>query len=170
MARVVLAVDPGNVESGWIIISGDTYAPLLFEKSPTRDLITVMRSRAARREIDISEVVVEQIGHYGTGMSAGATVFDTCRVIGRVEQVADDAGLPVTLIKRATVKAHICGSASAKDGNVAQALADRFAPGRPNKGKGTKDTPGWFYGFAGDVWQAYALGVAYLDGVGKVKA
>jgi hypothetical protein len=45
----------------------------------------------------------------------------------------------------------------AKDGNIRQALIDRFGP------VGTKKNPGWFYGFSGDVWQAYAVGVTYAD-------
>lgn len=32
-----------------------------------------------------------------------------------------------------------------------------------NRGKGTKTAPGWFHGFAADVWQAYALGVYAID-------
>ena len=48
-----------------------------------------------------------------------------------------------------------------------QALIDRFAPGVPNGGKGIVNKkvkqPGWFYGFKGDIWQAYAVGVTYYD-------
>ena len=51
----------------------------------------------------------------------------------------------------------------AKDANIRQALVDRFAPGQPNHGKGTKDEPGWFHGFRADVWQAYALAVLVAD-------
>jgi hypothetical protein len=51
----------------------------------------------------------------------------------------------------------------AKDSNIRQSLVDRFAPGERNYGKGTKAKPGFFYGFAADAWQAYALGVTYLD-------
>jgi len=40
---------------------------------------------------------------------------------------------------------------------------DRFAPGESNHGKGTKAEPGWFYGFAKDVWQATALAVYAAD-------
>jgi hypothetical protein len=58
---------------------------------------------------------------------------------------------------------HHCHSAKAKDSNIRQALADRFAPGEPNYGKGTKANQGWFYGFSADVWQAYALAVYAAD-------
>ncbi len=35
----------------------------------------------------------------------------------------------------------------AKDSNIIQALIDLFAKDTPNKGKGTKKEPGYFYGF-----------------------
>ena len=38
-----------------------------------------------------------------------------------------------------------------------QALKDRFGD------KGTKKKPGHFYGFSKDIWQAYALGVYWID-------
>jgi len=68
---------------------------------------------------------------------------------------------------RRDVKLNLCGSARAKASNIIQALVDRFASGEPNYGKGTKKTPGWFYGFKADVWQAYALGVTYIDKQGE---
>jgi hypothetical protein len=72
---------------------------------------------------------------------------------------------PVTpeLVYRRDVKLHHCHSAKAKDANITQALIDRFAPGVPNKGKGTKAEPGWFYGFRADIWQSYALAVYVAD-------
>ena len=61
------------------------------------------------------------------------------------------------------LRADHCHGSRAKDTNIRQALVDRFAPGQPNHGKGTKAEPGWFYGFRADVWQAYALAVYVAD-------
>jgi len=100
-------------------------------------------------------------------MPAGRDVFDTCRFIGRLEHVLITRGTPYELVLRATVKAHHTGSAKAKDSNIIQALVDRFASGQPNRGKGTKANPGFFYGFAADTWQAMALAVYAADaGIG----
>lgn len=148
----ILAIDPGNEFSAFVEMDS-AYKPIRFAKL----LNEKMRSVVAEAAED--SVVIEMIGHYGSGMPAGTTVFDTCIWIGRFTEIAGD----VTYIKRKTIAAEICGNVKAKDSNVRQALIDRFAPGVSNYGKGTKKNPGWFYGFSADVWQAYAVGVAYLD-------
>ena len=66
-------------------------------------------------------------------------------------------------ITRIEVKSHICHAGNARDSNLRQALVDRFAKHDLKRGKGTKKNPDWFYGFADDIWQAYALGVTALD-------
>jgi hypothetical protein len=62
---------------------------------------------------------------------------------------------------RATVKAHLCRSAKAKDSNVRQALIDLF--GGKENAIGTKKTPGPLYGISGDVWAALAVAVTWYD-------
>jgi len=77
-----------------------------------------------------------------------------------------DVDFPVCLITRAKVKGRLLGrpsGGSSVDSQIITYLADRFAPDTHNCGKGTKDDPGFFYGFKGDIWQAYALGIAYID-------
>lgn len=157
----ILAIDPGNVESAYVVIDADL-RPLWFGKVHNPDLLAAIQ--AYRDEWKPDHVAIEQIGHYGTGMPAGKTVFDTCVWIGRFWSHAEGWLMRTPdLVLRATVKTHLCGNPKAKDPNVIQALVDRFAPGQPNRGKGTKAEPGWFYGFAADVWQAYALAVLVAD-------
>ncbi len=153
-----LAIDPGDAQSAFALIDHD-FHPIEFGKVPNQQLAADLPLLAAQADM----VAIEQIGHYGTGMPAGKNIFDTCRWIGRFEQILADARVTPELVLRVKVKTHLCGSSKAKDGNVIQALIDRFAPGAPNRGKGTKAAPGWFYGFAADRWQAYALAVFLAD-------
>ena len=154
----LIAIDPGPTESGVAFM--EQYLPVHTGKVNNESLI---QNLALPDQILDVKVVIEMVGHYGTGMPAGKTIFDTCVWIGRFYQFFIERGITPTLLKRGEVKLNLCNSARAKDQNVIQALADRFAPGKPNHGKGTKKSPGYFYGFKDDVWQAYALGVTYLD-------
>lgn len=156
----ILAIDPGNHESAYTLIDHDQ-RPLQIGKVPNDELATELLPMLSW-SADL--IAIEQIGHYGTGMPAGRDVFDTCRWIGRFEQIIlNETDIIPELVLRAKVKTHLCGVAKAKDGNVSQALVDRFTPGQPNRGKGTKTVPGWFHGFARDIWQAYALAVYVAD-------
>lgn len=163
----LLAIDPGSTESGWVIIDTVTRRPLARGKTSNDVLLDVI---AVRLDLtlfgghDPDEMVIEMIASYG--MAVGAEVFQTCVWIGRFLEAArlHDFRRPVAdLVVRRAIKLHHCHSAKAKDANIAQALVDRFAPGQPNRGKGTKNQPGWFHGFAADIWQAYALAVYAAD-------
>ena len=108
------------------------------------------------------DVAIEMIA--GMGMTVGQEVFDTCVWIGRFWQtVLWQTGYGPTRIFRREEKLDLCGSLSAKDANIRQALVDRYAPGQPNFGKGTKKNPGFFYGFSADMWAAMAVAVTYFD-------
>lgn len=151
MSRL-LAIDPGPVESAYAEVDVDTCRPVAHGKVPNATVLSVLRDL----EPDVA-VRVEMVASYG--MPVGAEVFETCVWIGRfIERT------PWALrVFRRDVKLHVCHDSRAKDSNITQALVDRFAPGQPNRGKGTKAQPGWFHGFAADVWQAYALAVTEAD-------
>jgi hypothetical protein len=156
----LLAIDPGNTESAYVIIDPESLAPVKFAKVLNDDLLDLLGDY-------YGAVYVEMIAAYG--MPVGADVFETCVWIGRFcEAHAQITGVLPTLVKRHPVKLHHCHSGKAKDSNVIQALVDRFAAGTSNHGKGTKAQPGWFHGFHSDIWQAYALAVYAADtsGVG----
>jgi len=158
----VLAIDPGNTESGYAVIDSSNCQPLDVGKIPNEQLLDKLDRLDRGCAEPIEHVSIEMIKSYG--MPVGATVFETCVWIGRFAQVVDSYGsLPWELVYRGDVKLHHCHNSGAKDSNVVQALIDRFASGVRNRGKGTKDEPGWFYGFRADIWQAYALAVMTAD-------
>ena len=155
----LLAIDPGNTTSGWVVIDVDTRRPVAFDKTPNDEL---RRSIRAGNFDDCDHVVIEMVASYG--MAVGREVFEACVWIGRFDEaVASNARKRAELVYRRDVKLHHCGQTKAKDANIRQALVDRFAPGQPNHGKGTKADPGWFHGFRADIWQAYALAVLAAD-------
>lgn len=155
---MILAIDPGPMESAYVKINGDC-KPVDFGKLHNLEM---KRYLYRADNVHLDHVAIEMVGSYG--MSVGADVFETCVWIGRFYEILDATlGIEAELIKRLAIKIHLCGSAKAKDPNIAQALVDRFAPMEPNKGKGTKINPGWFYGFRADIWQAYALAVYAAD-------
>lgn len=158
----LLAIDPGNTESGWALIDTETCEPIDFDKSPNADLRQLILTGSERVEAD--SVHIEMVASYG--MSVGADVFETCVWIGRFCEAVRGNWRPwsePTLVYRRHVKSHHCHNGGATDANIRQALVDRFARGQRNHGKGTKAEPGWFYGFRADIWQAYALAVYAAD-------
>jgi hypothetical protein len=158
----LLAIDPGNTESAWVVIDVATRRPIAFAKDPNEAARRVCLGWGPFEVYD--HAAIEMVASYG--MAVGAEVFDTCVWIGRFIEALDgqvrDVGGPDRVFRR-HIKLHHCHSPKANDSNITQALVDRFAPGQPNRGKGTKTQPGWFHGFAADIWQAYALAVYAAD-------
>lgn len=151
MSRIMLAIDPGNELSAFVVWDGDS----IYDKGKVENRLMLSVLTSFHLNYPEGECVIEQIAHYGTGMPAGRTVFDTCIWIGRYVQTWADLNRnqEPRLIERRKVKTHLCGSAKAKDGNIRQALIDRY--GEP----GTKKEPGKLYGVSADVWQALGLAV-----------
>lgn len=152
---IVLAIDPGNTETGYALICSETCRPIDIGKVDNHELLP----RLLCADLGNADVTaIEMVASYG--MAVGKEVFETCVWIGRYLQASEGkAGL----VYRRDVKLHHCHSSKAKDSNITQALIDRFASGEANRGKGTKAAPGWFYGFKADIWQAYALAVLVAD-------
>lgn len=147
----LLAIDPGNIESAYVIM-GDNYKPIVHAKVQNETLLTSIKNRF--HVLGITNLAIEMVACYG--MPVGKEVFETCVWIGRFLQAADY--IPTKrFIYRKDEKMNLCHSMKAKDGNIRQALIDRFGP------VGIKKNPGFFYGFSKDQWAAMAVGVTYLD-------
>lgn len=148
----VLAIDPGNRQSAWCMIDGETLRPLFFDKEENQVVLTAVQ------HIPYDRIVIERVASYG--MAVGRDVFETCEWVGRFTQAAS---VPPDYVYRREEKLHLCGDSRAKDANIRRALIDRFAQHDLKNGKGTKKNPDWFYGFSADVWQAYAVAVTYVE-------
>lgn len=153
----LLSIDPGTQQSAYCSVDIATRRPVEFGILVNDDLLDLLY----RDDCAPDSAYVEMVASYG--MAVGADVFETCVWIGRFSEALRRRGADVSLVKRMPVKVHLCHSSRATDANIRQALVDRFAPGVPNHGKGSKADPGWFYGFAADAWAAYALGVYAAD-------
>lgn len=158
---MILAIDPGNVESGYVL-TDNNLKPLEKGKIKNEELLEKIRMDkfwwGSKDEEDY--IAIEMIASYG--MAVGVSVFETCVWIGRFVQAIEN-GIEPRFIYRKDEKINLCQSMKANDSTIKQALVDRFAPGEKNYGKGTKANKGWFYGFSKDMWSAYAVAVTYYD-------
>ena len=158
MKGLLLAIDPGTFASGWVLMKADSRQPLACGKDPNEELLRDLSEGGAYWA---EQVVIEMMTSYGA--RGGREVLETCVWIGRFLQAAAAEGMKVRTMYRRDVKMELVDTPRATDADIRQMLVDRFAYGVPNLGKGTKAEPGWFYGFRADIWQAYALGVAWTD-------
>lgn len=158
----ILAIDPGNMKSGYVIVEHDgeeIRRVLEAGKIENNVLLPLIAQKLYGNGYDVA---IEMIA--GMGMTVGQEVFDTCVWIGRFWEIAlRSGGYEPKRIYRREEKLDLCGSLSAKDANIRQALVDRYAPGQPSFGKGTKKAPSFFYGFSADMWAAMAVAVTYFD-------
>ena len=153
----ILAIDPGNVYSGYIILD-ENFKPLEKGKVENEEMMKILKEFLKEN----NQVTIEMIGCYM--MNAGRSVFDTCIFIGRLQQECLNNAVEPFFIERRYIKLNLCGKVTANDTAVIHALVERFSyDNLKNHGKGTKKNKGFFYGFAKDMWQAYAVGVTYLD-------
>lgn len=151
-----LAIDPGNERSAWVLYENDRL--LRFGIDDNYALLeSIADGDLHGQSTPYEPLVIEMIASYG--MPVGREVFETCVWIGRFVQAWRGPHMPVY---RRDVKLHLCGQARAKDGNIRQALIDRFGPGK-DKAIGTKKAPGPLYQVSKDVWSALAVAVTYSD-------
>lgn len=144
---IILAIDPGNVQSSYCWYDIKLDRPVAFS--------TIQNAYSLIAPCDSDLVVIEKVACYG--MAVGESVFETCVWTGRLIERFTQIRIPVKRLPRMDVKMHLCKQARARDGNVIQALKDRFGE------KGTKKKPGILYGIKADEWQALALAVTWSD-------
>lgn len=144
----LLAIDPGPQFSAFVVWDGTS----LVEFAKVDNLVMLERCLTG----DYDTCVIEKIASFG--MAVGAEVFETVYWSGRFAQAF---GAESThRITRNVIKNHLCHSSKAKDGNIRQAIIDRFG-GEAAIGK--KASKGPLYKVSGDCWSALAVALTWWD-------
>lgn len=153
---MILAVDPGNIESAYVIVENDLSKVIEKGKIDNIDLLYMLSFWQENYDWNIDHFAIEGIQSYG--MAVGKSVFETCYFIGRLIEAGNrDLKVEHTMIYRMEEKMCLCHSTRAKDSNIRQALIDRFGE------VGTKKNPGYFYGFKKDIWSAMSVAVTFYE-------
>lgn len=153
----ILAIDPGTEQSGWCQFEdGELLASGVVDNRAMLEII---------RLTDSSKLAVEMVASYG--MPVGREVFETVLWTGRFVQAWHNPD-EVKLVYRKDVKMHLCGTPTAKDSNIRQAIIDLFprTGGGATPQIGVKANPGPLYGVSTHAWPALgvAITVAKWDG------
>jgi len=146
--KPIIAIDPGTTESAVLIWDGKSVSFPRIVENP----ILLQWLRASAPHLPLA---IEMVACYG--MAVGKEVFETCLMIGRVQEIWESKLLDCTLVYRKDVKMHLCHNMRAKDPNVRQALIDRFGV------VGTKKKPGPLFGISSHLWSALAIGVTAFE-------
>ena len=150
----ILALDVGTTESGFCVVD-ENYNILKFGKWQNESILELIN------ESCFSHLIYEKFECYG--MPIGQSTINAIEWNGRFKQLAISQYIEVDSISRKEEKLNLCNSLKAKDSNIRLALIDRFAKHDLKNGKGTKKNPDTFYGFAKDMWSAFAIAATYLD-------
>ncbi|MCF6327571.1 MAG: hypothetical protein L3J21_09815 [Devosiaceae bacterium] len=153
MSGIVLAIDPGTTKSAYVVYDDGN----IREKGILDNHVLVEKLREGFSDHIINDLAMEMVACYG--MPVGATVFETCVWIGRFIEAW---GREYEMVYRKSVKIYLCGATKAKDGNVRQAIMDRYGSTR-EAAIGKKDSPGPLYGVSKDIWAAIGVAITFSE-------
>ena len=154
----LLAIDPGNTQSGYVWLRDGK--PLLFGIVANAEMLKGIDQFFRADPDNEKRVACEMIASFG--MPVGFEVFDTCRMVGRIEErVSDGWNSRVQLVYRKDVKWHFCHDQRATDATIWQAILDRF--GGKEFAVGRKKQPGPLHGITSHCRAALAVGLYAID-------
>ena len=156
---MILAIDPGPKESGWLQFNTIAFTVGNFGIWPNERIIAEFDDWEGDSPLEADTAIIEWIESYS--MPVGQSIFETVFWIGRFTE-AWWCTPTVRRLTRREVKLHLCNSARAKDANIRQALIDRFGPGK-QIAIGNKKNPGPLYGIKSHLWSALALAVTFAE-------
>jgi len=145
---IILGIDPGPETSGVVYYDAKDRIVLTSRGDmPNGELLDVLRSDKAAN-IVACECIEAMYAH------VGKETVRTIRFTGRIEEAAESQNLRIVMLSPQEIKKAVCGTASAKDPAVRQALIDQLGP------PGTKKNPGPTHGVSKHAWRALAAAYA----------
>ncbi len=165
----LLAVDPGPETCGTVILRlTPGRPPEVLLSVDEADLFDVLAEVGSLADGDL--VAVEWLTSYGS--CVGASVLETARVVGRIEDRARSRGLECYVhgLTRPEIGLELVGLRGAKGAQIKEAcrqiyrdasvLASVLASSGADRTKGLKSDPGPLYAVRGDhAWSALAVGL-----------
>ena len=156
----IIAIDPGNRESAFVIYRPETMQIVEFGKRDNEILVPFLKGWSC---IDDTFLAVEMIKSFGNAM--GDEVLETCVWIGRFIEAWNNEFY--VKINRKTIVSVLCHNSRAGDSAVRQAVIDRFREAfgydSSRKAIGNKKNPGRLYGVSADVWSALAVALVFAE-------
>ncbi|MGR3303784.1 MAG: hypothetical protein ACUZ8I_14965 [Candidatus Scalindua sp.] len=147
---MILAIDPGTTQSGWVVYEDGR----IVDKCITENNILIRRIDGKYNHFGrCNKLYIEMMA--SLGMPVGKTVLETCVWIGRIIEAW---GHEWEYVYRKDVKMYLCGNIKAKDSNIRQAIMDLYGSER-SVAIGTKKAPGPLYGMKYDEWAALAVAI-----------
>lgn len=172
----IIAIDPGTEESAFVVLD-EGYSIHKAGKIGNAEMMQIIQT-----EPDIGVIVIEDIEpRYSSGdrSAAGAVMgqstIETIKAMGRFALLAEQRGARLEWIYRREERSALIptkknglpplppDAPKHADGQIRASLIRRFARHDVINGRGTKADPDTFHGFHGDMWQAMAVGVTWLD-------
>lgn len=172
----IMAIDPGTTESAYVILD-DQYQIISADKVGNDVVLSIIADAPGLDAVIIEDIEprYSSTDRSAAGAVMGQSTIETIKAFGRFSWQAALRGLMVGSIFRRDERSCLIPTKrnglpplpetapKHADGQIRASLIRRFARHDQERGRGTKANPDTFYGFHGDMWQAMAVGVTWLD-------
>ncbi len=175
----LLAIDPGTTNSAYSVLT-DRYE-IVSSADTENDAVLKLVIDGEYDDLVIEGMQPRLLNMQSTATKSarpqmiGSETYETCIWIGRFIQAAKHRGKPVHMVYRSEERSAIIPSKKNRlpplpastgksiDSQIRAGLIARFAKHDKRNGKGTAKNRDTFYGFQGDMWASFAVGVTWLD-------
>lgn len=147
---MLMAIDPGTRESGYVVLSEDCSRILKTGNVDNQKILQEILQPSVKL------VVVEEVAYANM---AGWTLFRTSWWCGAMCLLAHQAGKPYHLLSRNEVKSSL-GLSGQKDADVRRLCIAQYGE-TESVAIGTNAHPGLLYTVTGHAWQALGLAIAW---------